>query len=103
MSIEFFAIEIIKLQVFLSRMLIFLAQQALLLSPPFFFLRAGAFVMLFFTLRQPDFKLDSAAGIMHIDWYKCVAGALDIPNKLIDFLRVQQQFARPDGIRMKVS
>ena len=79
---------------------LFAAEQALLLTLPFFFFFGCPFVVLFFALGKTDFQLDPPSGVMQIDGYQRVSGAFYAANQPVDFFCVQQQFARAGRIRM---
>lgn len=56
--------------------------------------------MLFLPLGETDFQLDPPRLIVHVERHQRIAGALRFPDEPFDFIRVQQQLAGTDRIRL---
>src|SRR3569623_1546231 len=76
------------------------ANEALLFALPFALFFRRTLIVLYLALGQPDFQLDAAFRVMHVERHQREAGAFGLADQLVDFRRVQQELARARGVGM---
>lgn len=78
------------------------AQQPLLIALPLLVALDGPLVVMLLALGETDLELDASGLEMQIERDQRVTALFDLADQLVDFLRVQEEFACPHRIRVDV-